>query len=410
MEKTVSSRKRPKSSDNKNKKPNQPPIPDFAIVAVMIVVGIIVLVLLFLGVRALLAPAISNLTENEDDIAPQPSSILGDYANIGSMNFTEEFSRHEIAPYLPTPTPTPVSPLSIEGQSISTYASMVTVGDAGFDYYKYDQTLVDRFVEKLNSSINKISDDVDIFTMIVPSAIDIMLPLSFLHEYADYTSDQPKAITYINSVISSDAIKLDITPILKAYCDKKLYFHTHDTWTSLGAYYASATWKSANGFDTPVITSYDKKTVPNFQGYISKFIYGDSATYSEDVDYYVPMSEMFLTDPTSDDDEVKNLVFPDSSGNGSYYKNEVFMGKSEAIKEITNYDKEGEGTVVIVGDAYMYQFAPYVAEDYHKTYVVDYRMYEGNLSDLVDTVGAEDLLYLFRIGATVSDSWISNID
>ncbi|MFI3205841.1 MAG: DHHW family protein [Clostridia bacterium] len=398
----------PHNPNQRRKKKNTQ---DLILLIVIIAIVITVITLIVLGFNTLINGS-SEAQENTENTSSTPSSVLGEYANLSSMEFAEAVSRNDVAPYLPTPTPSPAEENSIEGEEVGVFGSMVTVGDSGYEYYKYDQTTVESFISAVNSSIDKISTDVEITTMIIPSAIDIMLPLSFLEEYDDATSDQQKTITYINSEISDRALTLDIYPIMKAYCNQDIYMERDTIWTSLGAYYASTTWKSAKGFDIPLVTSYREGSAGEQTGYVTRYLGTSAVSEPEEVTYLISGYDLELTDPYDDEslgEEVSGTsIFADVTESST--KMNVFLGGTEAVKEITNNSNVNGGTIVIVGDSYSYQLAPFIAEDYYKTYLIDYTTYSSDLAAFVESVGATDLLYAFKINATISSSSISSID
>ena len=394
----VINRKNIKRKKRNNKKK------DIILIAIIMVIGVTILSFLFLGFKALISSVEPKELKDDSSFS---SSVLGDYSNLNMLEFADEVSRRDVAPYLMLPNPSPAVAASIEGKNVGIYGAMLTVGDAGYEYYKFNQTTGDNFIKALNTSIEKMPPEVEIFTMIVPSSIDIMLPLSFLHEHASRTSDQEKSIKYFNHGISDKAIALDIYPMMKAYCNQNIYMKRHNSWTSLGAYYASTIWKSANGFEVPKISSYRKGTAGEMKGYISSFVGSKELSGLEVVEYYIPGSDLKITE-YQNPDSAQSSIFTDVSKTNR--KLNAFLGGKRALTEITNSTVTDNSTVVIVGDSLSYQLAPYIAENYKKTYLIDYTEYSGDLAEFVKTVSAEDVLYCFDIDVTLSDEKISQID
>ena len=93
----------------------------------------------------------------------------------------------------------------------------------------------------------------------------------------------------------------------------------------------------------------------------------------------------------------------------SSYKYSTYLAGSDNYCVITNNEIEGDSACIIVKEASGNSFAPYVAEHYKKTYVVDYRKYSGNLSKLAEETGAIDIIYYIPIEDTTNSTAIKNL-
>ena len=396
-------RNRPKSKQKTKKKSSL----DFLMLFIISIIIITFIILVSLGIKQLIIPNQAN--QNTQEPKPTPESVLGVDQTFSELKFAEDFTRLDISPYLKDTLYKPANPNSIENLPIYQYGTMATIGNVGYEYYKFDKTLVDSFTETLNNSISKIDPNVEIHTMIVPSAVDIMLPMDFLEENYTLTSDQEKTIQYIYSNLNDRSINLELYLGLRSYCDEKLYFHTHNTWTSLGAYYGS------KGFEINELSTYAKNSVHGFKGYISRFIGSDEVSKAENIDYYIPKSNLSMADYSQGDqttEEQKNVLslFPSVDTSEDYYKKDIFLGGTRDITKITNSSNTSGKKIVLVGDSYSYMLAPYIAENYSETYFVDYTLFSGDLNEFINSVNAEELLYCMKIETTISDVTISKID
>lgn len=303
----------------------------------------------------------------------------------------------------PTAEPIPATENDITDAVVLEYEDGVVVGESGYYYYKFDESMSEYFTLALNTSISKISSDVNIYTMIVPSAIDIMLPIEFLYEYADYTSDQDKTIDYLNFYTDSNATTIDLYDIFKSHCDEPLYYSSDTNWTSLAAYYAFSEFMYYTGGVANNISSYTNSSEDGFLGNIYTS-YIDSEVFTiESIDYYIPSSVLSLKSSNND-------VFEDVSNSSSSDKYDLFLGGSDDLITIENSSVTDGSVLVLVSDSLGYTVAPYLADKYQTTYFVDYRYYTDSLSALVDSVEADELLYIIDISTTTDSSAISTID
>ena len=69
---------------------------------------------------------------------------------------------------------------------------------------------------------------------------------------------------------------------------------------------------------------------------------------------------------------------------------------------ITNDSINDDSVLVVVKESFGNCLVPYLADHYHKTYVIDYRYTEKNIVDFCKKKGANDLIFVNNIGMTRS--------
>ncbi len=372
------------------------------------IIGRVLVVLLMAGLLIAFISVVTiivGLLVGSGEDAPTNSGVLVGSVLEGTENDNLAYVTAEriITGPVVEPAEPAAQEISIEGDAIEIYEGTAIVGNKAYSFYKFDNAKADSFVSAVNSSISKIDEEVNISTMIIPSAVDIMLPLSFLNQYTDETSDQDKTIEYLNKGIDSRAKKLNIYPYLKAHCDEKLYFYSDNRWTSLAAFYAYDVWAMTTGIERPVLSEYKENFEDGFLGALYSF-YGLSAISTpETIEYYVPTAHLTM----GEEDE---SVFADVSELSSSEKYNVFLGGNRDITEIENQVRSDGATCVVVGDSFSNALVPYIAQNYQYTYFIDYRYYDGDLAAFVSEKEATELVYAFSITATNTDSLISEID
>ena len=164
-----------------------------------------------------------------------------------------------------TPTEDYAKEKSIKGLEIEELSSMLIIGDSAYPYYKFDLEAAQDFA----AAVNKAPSDIDVYSLIVPSKIDIELSLSVLRDYPNETSDQRKAIRYINSLMNENVIKLNVYDRFKAHCDEDLFFKADSRTTSLASYYAYTLWAEKKGLTPLKLEELEKVSFENFNGSIS---------------------------------------------------------------------------------------------------------------------------------------------
>lgn len=145
-----------------------------------------------------------------------------------------------------TPKPAAAQEKDISNATVTQYDSLLTVDGTAYEYYKFSGDNATATISAINSMATSLN--VNTYAMMIPSGIDIMLPLSLLDELADVTSDQQKAESYILTSLDSSVKTIATYDQLKAYCDQDLYFNTDNHISGLCGYYIYQQWAAAKGF------------------------------------------------------------------------------------------------------------------------------------------------------------------
>ena len=69
-----------------------------------------------------------------------------------------------------------------------------------------------------------------------------------------------------------------------------------------------------------------------------------------------------------------------------------------------------ETTVLLVKESFGNAFAPFLVDSYEYVYVVDYRYYEGTLSQLVQNKGVDDVIFLNNVVASTGSARLSEME
>lgn len=305
----------------------------------------------------------------------------------------------------------PAKEPDISGASIDELNTMMIVGNRGFRYYTFSESTSIDYIELVKKISEIGTGKASFYSMIVPTATDITLSQDFLKDKS--TSDQQKALDYLNASIQSVAPEVKSIPlfdILKANCDKKIYFDTDRNWTSLGAYYAYRQFCSAKGFTATALDDYTEKTYEGFTG--SLYAQSDSRAElggGETLTVYEPSYSVDVTIGDYNGEDVAASMFVDVSDYPSDEKYYTYFGGSFPSIEITNANITAQSACLVIKDSYGNPFIPYLTAHYNKVYVIDYRYYSGDFQALVDSGKYQDILLINHIEATSDAEAISSI-
>ncbi len=300
----------------------------------------------------------------------------------------------------PTQTPKPVAAQEkdVSNATITQYDSMLTVDGTAYEYYKFSNDNATATISAINSMATSLN--VNTYTMMIPSGIDIMLPLSLLDELAEVTSDQQKAESYILTSLDASVKTIATYDQLKAYCDQELYFNTDNHISGLCGYYIYQQWAAAKGVSAVSLSSCSETSYSGFYGNISN---STGLSLDEDtVTVYDPgtsFSYNYMDDYGTTQD---GTVFVDVSDYAATQKYQAFLGGVHTRSQITNNSATDDSSCVLVIDSNGTSIAPFIATHYKNTYIVDYRYsYEtDNLSKIVSDTGATDVIFCLSMGVT----------
>ena len=363
-------------------------------ILIVAVIGVVIISLLIFGVKSLFE---NSRSENGKD---EVSSVL---------DTTPEPTATPVPKPTTTPVPLPAEENSIEGLEVNEYEGTVVVGESGYEYYKYDNDLTTAYISAINDAAKSAEGIANMHLIVMPTSIDITLPISFLDRYADLTSDQEKASAYILKSVDSSVMKISVYDALKAHCDEKLFFRTDNHITGLGGYYVYHEWAYQNGIMPLSLMELNKKSYDGFKGNIYTNLFIDALT-AEDVEVYESPANLSFSHITETGAMVDAELYPDVSTYDYTQKYRAYMDGTYFYSEIVNNDIKDNSCCVLVIDSNGTPVAPYFANHFQKVCIVDYRSYSGSVAQLAQEKGATDIIYCTSITATRYSSLVEGLD
>lgn len=288
--------------------------------------------------------------------------------------------------------------ISANGDSQSIGAVFV-VGNRAFEYYNFSRPQANKYISSMNTLAEKLSGKAKVYDMIVPTSIGITLPDAYMGHIN--SSDQSKAIDYINSGLESGIIKVPIFKTLMQHRSEYIYFNTDHHWTQLGAYYAYCEFANAAGITAQPLDKYEKVTFEGFRG----TFYNDTGKIPElksnpDTIYaYKPNSSatMFYTD--SKGNKISWPIINDVSKYPESVKYSCFIAGDNPYTEIHNPQITDGSSIMVVKESFANSLVPFLVENYENIYIIDYRHYSGSVSKVVLEKNIGTVLYINNVSA-----------
>lgn len=287
--------------------------------------------------------------------------------------------------------------------------SIFVVGDRAYNYYSFSQVNSDRYTDVVNNLAEALSGMSKVYSMIVPTSIDITLDAATRNSLT--SSNQKKAILYMYSRMSKDVGKCYVYDVLHQHRDEYIYFRTDHHWTALGAYYAYNVFIWQEGKTANSLDSYEKMMFSDFKG----SFYRQSGVTSlgnnpDTVEAYKPVGTNRMEMINNRDEHIDYNVITDVSGWSSTSKYSTFIGGDNKFVHINNPEINQESSILVVKESFGNAFVPFLVDHYKNVYVVDYRYFNGTVSELVDRYNIGTVLMLNNIAATSTDSRVSEME
>lgn len=350
--------------------------------------------------------------EIPDEYVPPEDDVLKDFENDTTQpeTSTEPIKKpdEEITDSnQPTQPQTPSQP-STDATSQS-FGGVLVYGNRAYEYYNFNKSTANQYIAVINKQADNLKGKANVYDIIVPTSIGITLPDKIKAQVN--SSDQKKAIDYFYSGLNSNVKKVDVYNTLMNHRNEYIYFNTDHHWTALGAYYAYEQYTLASGKATIPLNYY---TEVKYDGFLGTF-YGDTGKLPElesnpDTVYaYKPNSKatMYFVDKSGNKHNWPIIM--DVSRYGKSMKYNAFIGGDNPFTEITNPDVTDGSSVVVVKESFGNAFVPFLVENYHKVYVIDYRYYGKSISDFVVKNNVKDVIYINNISATRNASLVKSL-
>ena len=275
-------------------------------------------------------------------------------------------------------------------------------GDTAYQLYFFNKQNSDSYVALINEFAAQVEGKAQVYDMIVPLHYQIALSEETVKKYN--ASDCGEAIKYMYGNLSGGIKSVDVLPNLLRHNDEYLYFRTDHHWTARGAYYAYLAFCKEKGIEPTPLDNYKRL---QFDGFLGTF-YANAkqpAVMKNNPDFV----EAFVPIGTNREDVYDGngkyvdwyaIVYSRADKYDAANKYLAFMGGDHPLTEIRNPKKPDGSSIVVIKESYGNAFVPFLVDSYEYVYVIDYRQWNGKLSDFVIEKGIDDVLFLNVVSNT----------
>lgn len=248
------------------------------------------------------------------------------------------------------------------------------------------------YAETLNEYKKRLGESVNVFSMVVPTAVSFYLP----EKYSYMSASEWDHIDYINSFLDG-VIPVDAYSEIAKHTDEEIYLRTDNHWQSLGAYYAAREFAKTALVDFPELTE-DNFEFISREGYVGT-LYGYSEedqrikNNPETFTYYKPKTE-YTTDYYDYGLEYQYtgalMLDTDNIDVSSWYLVNM-CGDMYSVHVKTAV--KNSRRLLIVKDSYGDALPAFLTSSFEDIWVVDMRHFEKSVTELCETEGITDVLF-----------------
>lgn len=288
------------------------------------------------------------------------------------------------------------------------FNSVFIIQDAAYDYYTFSQKYADRYIAMINSLADTLEGKAKVYSMIVPTAIDIALDDATRNSLS--SSNQRQAMLYMYSRMNRNVTKTFIFDTLKEHRYEYVYFRTDHHWTARGAYYAYTEFISQLGQQPHEISEYDTKVYEGFTGSFCAQKGGEALKSIPDMlTVYKPIATNDMKLLNKQGQFVEYNIITDVTGWNSSNLYSTFIGGDNPYLEINNPNITDGSSCLVVKESFGNAFIPYLTDHFENVYAIDYRYYNGTISELVKEKGIDNVLIMNNISATSAEGRIAEM-
>ena len=302
-----------------------------------------------------------------------------------------------------------------EGEKVGGY---YLSGDTAYELYSFSQAGAQTYASLMNKAADTLAGKATVYDLIIPLHYSVALGADVQDSMS--LPDAGKVIPYMYSGMNSNVHTVDAYAALMAHRDEYIYFRTDHHWTATGAYYAYEAYCKKAGITPTPLSSYEKLSFGGFLGTLYSKT-GQPSAMGNNPD----VVEAYIPKGTNDE-----YIFDANGGDRTRYRGGVvrrdtdtfyaaaaskyncFLMGDHPLIEIHNENISAarKGTaVLLVKESFGNAFAPFLVDSYEYVYVVDYRYYNGTLSQLVDAKGIDDVIFLNNVVAATGSARLAEM-
>ena len=285
------------------------------------------------------------------------------------------------------------------------------VDNAAFEPHYYSENVAKAYAEAVSRCADELSGKTDVYSILIPTSFAITLPDDIAAKLPSYT-DVHECMQSIYSMFEPTVKAIDLYPILMNHRDEYLYFRTDHHWAQRAAYYAYSAFCYEKGIRRIAINAREVKV---YSPYLGSFYWNnanqDPQLLADDLEAIMPIAQNATMQYTDKNGAVKSQAIIENGDNyGPRNKYLIFAAADQPYAVFKNPDITDGSVCIFVKESFGNCLVPFLVDHYQTVYEIDYRYWNGDLTDFAESVNATDLIFANNTSMTRNANLVSSLN
>lgn len=275
-----------------------------------------------------------------------------------------------------------------DGVKETKWGKILIYEGAAMELNTFDEPSARAYAESINAYVSHFPE-VTIYSMLVPTQIEFIEDKT----YKNMSLSQRETVNKTNSYFVDGVQRVDIFDDLAANKSSYLYFRTDHHWTQRGAYYGFKAFGQMLGQKIPDLDTYAHTVKKGYLGSLYNVTLNNTiAKTPDDIEVFYPFATHHY----------KGLKEAIKYNEGQVIiekwldekeKYAVFLGGDQPLVSIKSDVKNGI-RLLVLKDSYANALVPFFVDIAEEIIVVDPRLYDGRVEELVEKYAITDILFV----------------
>lgn len=254
-----------------------------------------------------------------------------------------------------------------------TMGAVIQIGDSAFNQIGFSEYVSRRYSAAVSGLADALAEqNVTVVSAPPPLAVGVMIEPEYQEKLN--CARQDEMLDFLHGNMSENVVTVDTYTALVAHNSEYLYFRTDHHWTALGAYYSYAAICDALDMEAAPLDSFELVDNGEFRGSLTEKARYPTKLKSDTLYAYMPPGDITMYN-VYDYSKTEADLLQNMENRYVYEKYLTFLGGDYALQEIVNESLPEGSVCLIVKDSFGNCFAPFMTQNYHTVYVMDYRKY-----------------------------------
>jgi len=288
------------------------------------------------------------------------------------------------------------------GEFDLTPGAVIQIGDSLFNSLGFSRVESDKYAAVVSKFADVMAEKgIRVVSAPPPTAIGIMIEGKYLEQLN--CAKQDEIINYLHTAMNDNVIKVDTYSAIVPHNSEYIYFRTDHHWTARGAYYSYRAVCEALGYTPAELSDFEEWDQGKFIGSLGGQASRPNAIRWDNVYAYIPQGDItcIITDDYYSTYEGELLA--DMTNRDPNTKYLTFLSGDDPVTQVINNDLPDAPNCIVVKDSFGNCFVPFLSQNYHNVYAIDYRKYGTmNLQQFCEEYDIDDVIVMPYLIATQS--------